>query len=292
MSPSVPNSSAHAPSAFPTFARTTGALVHDTFREAMARKIFWGLFGLSSAMILFFLFLLKIDIVEGAVASVSLFGGESREMSVERIVQGFHGGIAAFLYTFGMFLAVFASSGLTPSLLEPGRIELLLSKPVSRPHLLLGRYLGNLLVVSANIVWLVMGVWLILGWKAGVWTPNFLVTMASTIFLFAVLLTVVFLIGVLWESAALATMVPVALMIVSPILAQEKTMVKLLSSEWSRQLWKALYAILPKVFDLGRMTMDHVRQRPVESWYPVWTSGLFGIGVLALAVWVFTRRDF
>ena len=87
-------------------------------------------------------------------------------------------------------------------------------------------------------------------------------------------------------------MVPVMLMIVSPILAQEKTMVKLLSSEWSRQLWQALYAILPKVFDLGRMTMDHVRQRPVESWYPVWSSGLFGIAVLALAVWVFVRRDF
>ena len=77
----------------------------------------------------------------------------------------------------------------------------------------------------------------------------------------AVLLAVVFLLGVTWESAALATMVPVALMIVSPILAQEKTMVKLLSSEWSRELWKALYAVLPKVFDIGRITMNIVRER-------------------------------
>ena len=52
----------------------TWALIRDTFREAFARKIFWGLFGLSTVMILFFLFLLKIDIVEGAMATVSLFG--------------------------------------------------------------------------------------------------------------------------------------------------------------------------------------------------------------------------
>ena len=36
----------------------TFALIRDTFREALARKIFWGLFGLSTAMILFFLFLI------------------------------------------------------------------------------------------------------------------------------------------------------------------------------------------------------------------------------------------
>ncbi len=52
----------------------TKALIVDTFREAFARKIFWGLFGLSTAMILFFLFLLRIDLVEGGLAAVSAFG--------------------------------------------------------------------------------------------------------------------------------------------------------------------------------------------------------------------------
>ena len=35
----------------------TLALVRDTFREAFARKIFWGFFGCSTAVILFFIFL-------------------------------------------------------------------------------------------------------------------------------------------------------------------------------------------------------------------------------------------
>jgi ABC-type transport system involved in multi-copper enzyme maturation permease subunit len=273
-------------------ASQTLALIRDTFREAMARKIFWGLFGLSTAMILFFLFLLRIDVVEGGMATLSIFGRDDRQIDMQRMVRGVHGSIATFLYTFGMFLALFASAGLVPSLLEPGRIELLLSKPVSRTHLLLGRFLGNVLIVLANSIWLVGGVWLIFGLKTGVWSPQFLLAIAATVFLFCVLLTVVFLMGVLFDSAALATMVPVALMIISPILAQEKTVVKLLSSDWARTVWKGLYHALPKVFDIGRMTLSLVRGDAVESWFPLLTSAGFAVVVLAAALWHFERRDF
>jgi ABC-2 type transport system permease protein len=271
----------------------TTALIRDTFREAFARKIFWGLFGLSTAMILFFLFLLRIDLVEGGLAAVSLFGKTaSRTTDVDRLVRGVYGGIAVFLYTWGMFLAVFASAGLIPSVLEPGRIELLLSKPVSRTHILLGRYLGNVLVVSCNIIYLVLGVWTILGIKTGIWSPMFLVSIATTIFAFSVLLSVVILIGVLFESAALATMVAAALMIMSVVLAQTNTMLRLLSSEWSRQIWRTLYYSLPKVYDLGKMTLDAIQSQTFGGFMPIWTSALFGAIVLTAALLIFARRDF
>jgi ABC-type transport system involved in multi-copper enzyme maturation permease subunit len=119
----------------------TAALVRDTFREALARKIFWGLYGFSTALLLFFLFLMKIDVVEGAVATFSLFGQSGRTLEVNRLVHQVEGGIASFLYGAGMFIAVFASAGLIPTIFEPGRIELLLSKPVTRYHILLGLYI-------------------------------------------------------------------------------------------------------------------------------------------------------
>jgi ABC-type transport system involved in multi-copper enzyme maturation permease subunit len=272
---------------------TTGAIVRDTFREALARKIFWGLFGLSSAMILFFLFIMKIDIVEGAAATITLFGRQSgQQVDAARVVRQVQGGVATFLYTWGMFLAVFASAGLIPSVLEPGRIELLLSKPVSRTHLLLGRYLGNVLIVAVNVAYLVFGVWLILGLKTGIWNAHFLVAIATTVFLFAVLLSVVALVGILFESTALAVMIPVALMIMSPILAQHTMMDRLLSSQWSRQLWQALYQLLPKVYDIGKMTLNVVMNDRVESYAPLWTSAAFGAAVLAAALYTFQRRDF
>lgn len=272
---------------------TSIALVRDTFREAFARKIFWGLFGLSTLMILFFLFLLRIDLVEGGLAAVKMFGQTvSPATDVDRLVRGVYGGIATFLYTWGMFLAVFASAGLIPSVLEPGRIELLLSKPVSRTHILLGRYVGNVLVVSCNIVYLVLGVWIILGIKTAIWSPMFLISIATTIFAFAVLLTVVILIGVLFESAALATMVVAALMIMSLVLAQINVMLRLLSSEWSRQIWRTLYYTLPKMFDLGKMTLDAIRSRTFDGFMPIWTSALFAAVVLGCSLVIFARRDF
>src|SRR3989442_11075444 len=184
----------------------TWALVRDTFREAFARKIFWGFFGCSTAIILFFIFLMKIDVVEGALATISLFGKESHATDVTSLVRGVHGSLVAFLYGFGLFLAVFASAGLIPTIFEPGRIELLLSKPVRRYHILFGRYLGNVLVIALNMLYLVLAVWLILGIKTDIWTHQFLYGIALTIFVFAVLLTIVLLVAVLSESAVLAAL--------------------------------------------------------------------------------------
>lgn len=271
----------------------TLALLRDTFREAAARKVFWGFYGLSTALILFFLFLLKIDIVEGAMATVSLFGKASpRSIEVAKLVRQVHASIASFLYTAGMALAVFASAGLIASLFEPGRIELLLSKPVSRAHLLLGRYAGNLLVVALNIVYLIGGVWLVFGWKTGIWNTAFLHAIGTTIFIFAVLLSGIVLISVLTESAALGTMITFALMILSPILAQHRLAEKLLSSEWSRAVWRGLYYALPKVFDLGKMNMDLVLGRPVDSLAPLWSSAAFVVVMLTASVYAFSKRNY
>jgi ABC-2 type transport system permease protein len=271
----------------------TLALIHDTSREALARKIFWVLFGLSTLMILFFLFLLRIDIVSGATATIAIFGRQTQgNPDVDRVVRGVYGAIATFLYTWGMFLAVFASAGLVPSVLEPGRIELLLSKPLSRTHILMGRFVGNVLVIALNTTYLVLGVWIILGIKTGIWSPAFLIAIATTTFIFAVLLAVVVLIGVTLESAAAATMISVALMIISPILAQTSLMMRLLSSEWSRNVWRVLYYSLPKVYEIGKMTLDAIQSRTFAGYAPIWTSALFGAVMLGAALAIFARRDF
>lgn len=274
--------------------RITLALVVDTFREALARWIFIGLFALSTLMILFFLFLMRIDIVEGGTAAISLFGQTSpRTQDVARLVNNVYGGIATFLYTWGMALAVFASAGLIPRVLEPGRIELILSKPVSRTHILLGRFLGNVLVVAGNIAYLVLGVWIIFGNKTGIWSPRFLYAIATTVFTFTVLLAVVVLLGVLVESTALSTMVTMGLMILSPILAQTSLAERLLSSEGSRDIWRGLYYVFPKVYDIGTLTLNAVRgaEGGIE-WMPLWSSAVFGAVMLAGALAIFSRRDF
>lgn len=270
----------------------TAALIRDTFREALARKIFWGFAACSSSLILFFIFLMRIDVVEGAVATITLFGREAPPRDLAMLTRQVHGGLAAFLYTAGLFLSVFASAGLIPTVFEPGRIELLLSKPVSRHHILIGRYLGNLLVIAANMFYLVVSVWIIFGLKTGVWTHEFLYSTALTVFIFAVLLTVVLLVAVLSESAVVATMATFAVILTSPILSQRNVIERLLSSEWSRDLVRWLYYVLPKVFDIGRICREIVLGQPVEDWTPVWSSALFGAAIFAAGLYSFARRNY
>jgi len=271
---------------------STFALIRDTFSEALARRIFWGFFGCCTALMLFLIFILRIDVVQGALATISIFGNTMRTVAVKNLVEQTQSVIAMVLYFAGMALAVFASAGLVSAMFEPGRIELLLSKPVSRVHLLLGRYAGNVLVVSANILYLVAGSWVIFGLKTGVWGAGFLVSSLCTIFVFAVLLAVIVLVGVLWDSAAVAIMVTFAIMIVTPILAQKPTLERLLSSEWSRQVVRILYYVLPKTADISVIIRRLILNEPIASWMPIWSTALFGAAVLAIGLWRFQKRSF
>ncbi len=270
-----------------------GALVWDTFQEARARWLFWGLFALSTLLVLIFLFVLQIDLAEGAVSFLGIQRTTRHIFDIEKFVRVSYSWVSIALYIWGTFLAVFASAGLVPSILEAGRISLLLSKPLSRTMLLAGRFAGNFLIVALNHVYLIGCVWIIIGIKTHLWEPRFLLAIPFSLFIFAVLLCVVLLIGVVFESAALSVMAPVALMLISAILAQRDVVVRLLSSEWSRQLWLVLYWIVPKVHDLGAaMRQIILLDRQAEWWAPVWTSAVFGLVALSGAVFVFKKRDF
>jgi ABC-type transport system involved in multi-copper enzyme maturation permease subunit len=270
----------------------TWALVVDTFREAMARKIIWGFFGCSTALILFFLLLVKIDVVQGAIATMSLFGKTGQAQDMTKMVLTVHAVISNLLYGFGMLLAILASAGLIPTIFEPGRIELLLSKPVSRSHILLGRYLGNLLVIAANVFYPVIAVWVIFGIKTGVWTPGFLYSSLLTVFMFAIYLTIIVLVGVQWESAVVATMVTFAVVVISIILNFQSTLERLLTSEWSRDVVRGLYYILPKGVDVGKMMTNIIKGLPIDSWMPFWSTALFGAACLGAGLYIFEKKNY
>jgi len=268
------------------------ALIKDTFREAFARRIFWGFAGCCTALLVFLMFIMRIDVVPGALATITIFGRTLPTTDVQGLVHQTQSVIAMVMYFFGMALSVFASAGLVAAVFEPGRIELLLSKPVSRTQLLLGRYAGNVLVVAANIVYLTAGSWVIFGIKTGVWGSGFLLSSVFTIFVFSVLLTVIVLIGVLWESAAVAIMATFAIMIITPILAQKATIERLLSSESSRNVVRVLYYILPKTSDIGVIIRHMILSEPIDTWMPVWSTALFGAVILTVGILQFRRRSF
>ncbi len=142
------------------------------------------------------------------------------------------------------------------------------------------------------MLYLVVSVWVILGIKTDIWTHQFLYSAGLTIFVFAVLLTIVLLIAVLSESAVLSTMVTFGVMIAGLIVAQKSTIERLLTSEWSRNVVRFLYYALPKVWDLGNIGRKLVTGVPIEDWMPVWSSALFGVVMLGAGLLVFSRRNY
>jgi ABC-type transport system involved in multi-copper enzyme maturation permease subunit len=269
------------------------ALILDTFQEARARWLFWGLFGLSSLLIAIFLFVLRIDLVQGAVSLMGIESTAHPVYNIQKFVNTSYAWVSIVLYIWGTFLAIFASAGLIPSVLEAGRISLLLSKPLTRTMLLMGRYFGNVFIVLVNHVYLICSIWIVIGIKTNIWDTRFLLAIPISVFIFAVFLCVVVLIGVVFESAALSVMVPAALMLISAILAQRQIVIRLLDSDWSRQLWLAFYWIIPKFFDLGLAMKQIVQYDREANWItPVWTSAMFGLAVLSGAIYVFQKRDF
>jgi ABC-type transport system involved in multi-copper enzyme maturation permease subunit len=124
------------------------------------------------------------------------------------------------------------------------------------------------------------------------WGVGYLLSSLFTIFIFAVLLAVIVLVGVLWESAAVAIMITFGIMIVTPILAQKDSLERLLSSEWSRDLLRTLYYVLPKTSDISVIIRHLILTEPVDSWMPVWSTALFGLVVLGAGILHFRRRSF
>src|SRR5262249_59994152 len=105
----------------------------------------------------------------------------------------------------GAWLGLLASVAVTaffiPNMLQKGTLEPLLVKPIRRWQLLVYKYLGGLTFIFVTTTVVVLGVWLALGLRSGLWAPGFLLIIFVLTFYFAVLYAVSTLFGVLTRNA-------------------------------------------------------------------------------------------
>ena len=283
--------------------RAFSASVQEVFREAAARWVLIAYFALSSLFILIFAAGVNLDVVNGALAGVRLFGQTvdvgGHAVDVDKLVLGFESGFSAFLYLVGTFLALFATAHLVPRLQEKGTIDLYLSRPVGRVTLLLSRYAGGLLLAAANLLYLIGSMWLIVVWKTHVFHPRFLLSGLVILFAVATLLAFAFLIGVVTSSTGVSLMATYALFFLSAILVARERIAAAVSTETAANVIKGLYWILPKTAEIGQATVALVAGREAPErlanihYFAVYGStALFGAAALTLSAWIFSRKDF
>ena len=283
--------------------RAWAASWEEVFREAAARWTLVAYFAVSTLFIGIFALAVNLDIVNGALAGAKLFGQSlelgGRTVEIDRLVLGFESGFSGFLYVVGTFLALFATAHLVPRLQEKGTIDLYLSRPVGRIPLLLSRYSGGLLLAAANLVYLLGSIWLIILWKTRVAHPRFLLGGLSILFTTAALLAFACLIGVVTSSTGVSLMTTYALFFLSVLLAAHDKIAAAMSAEWAAKLVHGLYWVFPKTAELGRATVLLVAGRgtfrgvaDMNLAAVYGSTALFGLATLALACWIFSRKDF
>lgn len=283
------------------------AMLLLTARELWARKIVVGVFVVSTLAWVLMAFALNLDIVDGALVGMRLFGQDAgaptetvrndagevvREaLTLTRLVVGVEQFVAGAAYWLGTLLGLFATAPLLAGLLERGHVDLLLSKPVSRVRLLAGHVVGVWLVMLALAVYLMGAVWLVMSIKTGVWNASFLLSIGVVLAMFSVMYAVVVLVVVAWQSTALALITAYGLIFASIILAARDELAPQIRPPW-RQVFLGFYHALPKFAEVTATLSQLVEGQAVASWYPVFSSLAFGALLYAGAAAWFSRKDF
>lgn len=263
-----------------------------TLREAMARKVFISFFIISALVLIFML------VIFGSNSTIDIVSGMKNaklNMPMDQIVSQLELLIISPLTGLCILLSIFASSSFIPIMLEKGNIDLLLSKPVSRDQLLLGKYFGGLLVVLLNIAFLVIGVWLIIAVKFSFWNLSFLWTIILMTFTFAMLYSLIVLTSVITKGSTFGMMIAyLVYLILSPVLhLAVNNMDMFTSSSFVKGLIKVFYYIVPQTAEVsGTITRNLAIGSPVETYRPIWISLIFLVLTMGIAISIFRKKDF
>jgi ABC-type transport system involved in multi-copper enzyme maturation permease subunit len=307
------------------------ALIVDSFRESKNGKIFWVMLAISILVALaMFCFSFEpggIDILFGTwQIETDLFtiGGKVRPdlisaVAVEWVLDSILGGV-------GIILALIATAGFFPAMMERGAIEVLLSKPMPRWKLFLGKYAGSMIFIAFHATVFVVLTFLVIGLRWNAWIPGYLWLIPLVILLFSYLYCISALVAILSRSTVAAVLLSLAAWIAfSGVQITED--IFHLYPEWqeykaAHTVAKAARWIVPKTHDItylakkwtgaavstelvqgddisgeDRELLDRAAgvekvRMAIPAAYTIGSSLLFEAVIVALAMWRFTRQDY
>ncbi|HNQ23369.1 MAG TPA: ABC transporter permease subunit [Phycisphaerae bacterium] len=194
------------------------ALIADSFREALDRKIFWVMLCIS-ILVAAAMFCVSFEgTADGSIEELNVFFGAYRvrlsEAAPGTVIprETIIGGVVYLVMDhvlggIGILLALIATGSFFPSFLERGAIDLALSKSLSRPLLFLAKYLGSMAFVLVQATVFVGLTFLVVGFRWGMWMPGYLLVIPLMVLLFSYLYCVSAWVAVRTRSTLAAVLV-------------------------------------------------------------------------------------
>lgn len=211
------------------------------------------------------------------------------------MVKGQMGSYGTVIALATLFLGIFITAGIVPSMMEKGTIDLLLSKPLPRVTILFGRALGGVIAIGGNLAIFLIALWALYGFASSVWYFPFVIwTFVITSFTLFVLLGGVILLNVITESWVLPMILGyLHLMILAPFLyGREQMLFSFISSTALRGAIEGLYYLLPQTSNLVNAVSEAIYTGGVDHAEPFLQGLAFVLVMLSWAAWKFQRKDF
>ena len=272
------------------------AIVKNTIREAFSKKILLLLFILFSLVILLIATVINLDAVEGIpqlLGTSTDFNYYSFIVRMELLM------ISQPSFLIVMILFIILSSSFIPSLLQKGNIELTLSKPVSRTNIILGKFVGGVILVFIALAYLITLIWLIISAKSGVWHFAFLLSIIWYTIIFAVLYSLIILTGLITKSTVMTLIINVLIFFpFTSILAVKDDIMQVASNKVIAFILNFIYYIFPKPWDMRNLCKDIIGGTLNTSagffyvYQPLITSLIFMLVCLSLSVYYFDKKDY
>lgn len=274
------------------------AIIKNTFREALAKKIFIGYYIFYGIVVIIMLFAVNLDAVEGVMSFAD----------VKQTIITVETGFLSLSFPLILFFALISASSFITSMVDKGTIDLLISKPVSRFSILTAKYIGAILFVATSMVFLIGSIWLILSLKSGYWNAGFLTSIISLTFAFTVMYSISIYIGLAAQSSIVSILVNFFLIFVfCPILsAREQLIFTIVKSDIVKFIFNFFYYILPKPGEIKDLTIAIIAGENIPLWKgvvaesgilgPSWlsaiTSLLFCAVLFSYSAYYFIKKDY
>jgi Cu-processing system permease protein len=206
----------------------------------------------------------------------------------------------------GIFIAVFIGIGLVAKEIERRSIYSLLAKPVTRSQFILGKYLGLVLTLVANLAVMAIAYFAVLayldwttpasiktGWEASATDPRLLKAFAL-IGVQLALVTAVALFFSTFSSPFLSAALTVAVYVIGHFSEDLKSLDALGASQTLSTVARGVYYLMPNLAPLN-VSAAVVHAQPVTAQHMLLataSTGLYIALLLAGATLIFSRRDF
>lgn len=134
-----------------------------------------------------------------------------------------------------VFIGLIITSPMIPETFRSGSLHLLLSKPISRPLVYLTKFFGGTIFVLVNIVYLLTGLFLLVGWRLDIWNVGLLLCIPLLLFVFVIFYSVSALVGVIWNNPIISVVACIVFWVFCTVVGVLESSLRM-AAQWTPQI--------------------------------------------------------